>query len=106
MARAWTKYGEGPSMANEGNRRFVPGDYRFTTKGGAVYAIAMAWPGAEATVTSMATGEKSGPKVQSIVLLRSNQSLKFTQDSSGLKVEMPDQKPDEAYSVLKIVLAP
>jgi alpha-L-fucosidase len=104
--RAWTKYGEGPSMANEGNRRFVAGDYRFTTKDGALYAVAMAWPGTQATIASLATGPKSSAKIQRVILLSSNQNLKFTQDSSGLKVEMPDQKPDETYSVLKFVLAP
>ena len=47
--RPWKTYGEGPtqgggSLYGGPARQFVAGDIRFTSKGDALYAIALAWP--------------------------------------------------------------
>jgi alpha-L-fucosidase len=85
-----------------------PVEYRFTVKGDSLYAIAQSWPGDTAVITSLAAGKALDGKVPegkitSVTLLGSTEKLKFTQDSEGLKVKLPADKPcDYAFS-LKIV---
>src|SRR5665647_1578093 len=59
--RPWNKFGEGPSAdttINPGRYHYTGNDFRFTTKGDTLYAIAMSWPGKEACITSL-PGEKT-----------------------------------------------
>jgi alpha-L-fucosidase len=91
--RPWTKSGEGASGAQA---------YRFTTKGGALYAIALAWPGAQATITSLATGAPGVGTITGVELLGHNGALEFTQGVEGLKVKMPADKPCDYAYALKI----
>jgi alpha-L-fucosidase len=83
-------------------------EYRFTVKGDNLYAIAQSWPGDTAVIASLAAGKALDGKVPegkiaSVTLLGSPGQLKFTQDSEGLKVKLPADKPcDYAFS-LKIV---
>ena len=48
--RPWLIYGEGPTTVERGgfsegaDKPFGPQDIRFTTKGDALYAIALGWP--------------------------------------------------------------
>ena len=85
-----------------------PVEYRFTVKGDSLYAIAQSWPGDTAVITSLAAGKALDGKVPegkitSVTLLGHSGELKFTQDSEGLKVKLPADKPcDYAFS-LKIV---
>jgi alpha-L-fucosidase len=85
-----------------------PVEYRFTVKGDNLYAIAQSWPGDTAVIASLAAGKALDGKVPegkiaSVTLLGSPGQLKFTQDSEGLKVKLPADKPcDYAFS-LKIV---
>jgi alpha-L-fucosidase len=92
--RPWTKFGEGPGAARQ--------TYRFTTKGGTLYAIALGWPGGQATVASLATGAPGVDKITSVELLGHNGALEFTQDAEGLKVNMPADKPCDYAYALKI----
>lgn len=86
--RAWTKDSEG--------------DFRFTTKAGALYAIAVKWPetGKSAAIPSLNT---AWGKVKSVTMLGHTGELKFTQDTTGLKVVFPADKPCEFAWSLKIV---
>jgi len=90
---------------NERNRKeLTANDVRFTTKGGALYAFVMGWPEREAVVPTLALGGTLGVgKIRGVELLGHKGKVKFTQDGSALKVEMPAEKPSEHAIALKIV---
>lgn len=62
--RPWTVYGEGPTKVKGGSfndtatKGYTAQDIRFTTKGDALYAIAMEWPG-DGKLTLKSLGEVS-----------------------------------------------
>ncbi len=99
--RPWKVYGEGPtevvagSFKDTASKPFTGADIRFTTKGGVLYAIALAWPeNGKLTVKSLADYP-----VKDIELLGSRAKLKWTQNVSGLTVELPAEKPNQyAYA--------
>lgn len=95
--RPWTKFGEGKSLNN--NPRYTAEDIRFTTKGDSLYAIVIAWPGEQGAITSLATGKSAG-KVLIVEMLGVAGNAPFRQDTEGLKIKMPAEKPcDFAYAV-------
>ncbi len=59
-SRPWQTFGEGPTKVEmgsftDGKRPMFTGqDYRFTTRGGKLYAIALNWPGEKAVIRSLA----------------------------------------------------
>src|SRR6185312_10417448 len=70
--RPWKRYGEGPTKAVAGpvqdtkTPSYKAGDFRFTAKGNAIYAIAMAWPsGGQAVIQSLGKNVL-GTTIQSI----------------------------------------
>ena len=73
--------------------------WHFTAKGGTVYAIASAWPGAEAAIGSLATAE-----IANVSLLGKSGTLEFTQDGQGLKIRLPAEHPAGSAFTLKIKL--
>jgi alpha-L-fucosidase len=103
--RPWLVYGEGPSKAkggmfNEDNLRYTAQDIRFTTKGGALYALVLGWPDDHRIIIrSLATG--SG-KTATVNLLGHAGPLDSKQTHEGLIVTMPEQKPCEHVFALKI----
>jgi alpha-L-fucosidase len=103
--RPWKVYGEGPTQVFEGGftdtRRadYTGQDFRFTQKEGVLYAIALAWPGEQAVITSLAGTESQVKRVQ---MLGVDGSLPFTQDQTGLKVKLPAQKPCQYAYAIKI----
>ncbi len=82
-------------------------DIRFTTKGNALYAIALAWPEDEkVTIKSLAKESTNGDlNSSSIHLLGYPGELKWTHDSNGLNLQFPAQKTDEYAYVFKILQA-
>jgi alpha-L-fucosidase len=94
----------GPLVAGGGLPRkgYTPADIRFTTHGNTLYAIVMSWPGAEAAITSLATGKSPKGTIQKVELLGHQGSLKFTQDADALKVTFPTDKPCDYAYTLKI----
>jgi alpha-L-fucosidase len=69
-------------------------DIRYTTKGPAVYAFVMGWPGSEVVLPALGTqGSQSVAKVHAVSLLGGAQKLKFTQEPAGLRVTLPAQRP-------------
>ena len=109
--RPWEKYGEGPTVVESGHfsekkdQDFTNRDYRFTRRAGALYAIALGWPGHEAVIRSLATGAGvPAGNIASITMPGIDQPLEWKQDHEGLHVTLPDHKPcDHAY-VLKLAL--
>ncbi|WKL58884.1 alpha-L-fucosidase [Asticcacaulis sp. ZE23SCel15] len=107
--RAWHTFGEGPTEVGAGHQNeaaakpFTAQDIRFTTKDGALYALAQDWPEnqqmlittfAKNTLTSKATIER-------VELLGIAQPLEFELSPDGLNVKLPAQRP-AATPVLKI----
>ena len=115
--RPWVTYGEGPSVEEKAeggqfggakdvrSKPYTAADMRFTTKGGALYAILLGWP-ADRTVLvkSLATDspQASGRKVTGVTLLGDAGKLTWTQDKAGLHVQLPAKAPSEHAVALKI----
>ena len=98
---AWTKFGETVPRGRPGV------NVRFTVKGDALYAIILGpWPGAQAVVTSLATGPAPAGKITSVTMLGSPGPLAFTQDADGLKVTLPATAPCRYGYTLKIIGLP
>jgi alpha-L-fucosidase len=99
--RPWKIYGEGPthvvggSFKDTASKPFTGEDIRFTTKGGALYAIALAWPeSGKLVIKSLAT-----QPLTAVRLLGSKDKLKWVRASDGLHIELPAQKPcDYAFA--------
>ena len=110
--RPWKIYGEGPSTTvvksgtafNESKRTALAAeDVRFTSKGRTLYAFVMGWPQGTATVKSLAQG--SADKIANVELLGHGGPLKWTQEQTGLAVNLPAQKPSEHAVTLKVTWA-
>jgi alpha-L-fucosidase len=95
--RPWRTYGEGPTrvaggMFSEGQSQpFTAEDIRFTTKGGVLYAIAMAWPSSGVLrIASLAQESALAPGViERVEALGSTDPLSFTRTRKGLEVKLP-----------------
>ena len=98
--RPWTVFGEGPTKIEEGSfhdtdtKPYTAEDFRFTTRGGELYAIEMAWPkGGEALIHSLPAGLAGSTPVKSVALLAGDQNLSFTQKEDGLHIQVPAEAP-------------
>lgn len=91
-----------PPPAPSDTRTPKPVEYRFTVKGGELYAIAQAWPGDTAVITSLAAGRGIEGRIEGVTLLGHGGKLEFTQDDQGLKIKMPAQRPCDYAYALKI----
>ena len=108
-SRPWSIYGEGPTKAAVGaysDKKQVPftgEDIRFTTKGDVLYAIALAWPGQQLVVKSLAkTSPHVDGQISDVQLLGHEGKLEWSQTAQGLTVELPKQKPCKHAFVFKI----
>ncbi|HEX4022668.1 MAG TPA: alpha-L-fucosidase [Acidobacteriaceae bacterium] len=108
--RPWKIYGEGPTKLPESARQdidihpYTAEDFRFTTKGDALYAIEMAWPQTGKTVIHSLGSAFHNAKIKSVVLLDSKQSLPFQLQSDGLHIQVPIQSPGKYAYVFRIQL--
>jgi len=111
--RPWKIFGDGPSAdsaagagMNENKRKdLTAADVRFTTKGSTLYAFVMGWPEKEASIPALALGGRNNvAKIQNVGLLGSSGKLKFTQDATALRVQMPERKPSDHAITLKIAM--
>lgn len=103
-SRPWLVYGEGRVRTKGGSFKedfkYSAKDIRFTTKGGALYAIALGWPeDGKLLVKTLADG---AGKVASVSLLGSSATLKWQQTAEGLAVDLPAEKVSEFTAALKI----
>ncbi len=89
-SHAWTKFGEG----EKGEPQF-----RFTVNNNALYVFGLNAKDTEATVKSLA---KSVGKIKKVEMLGYKGKLKFTQDETALKVQLPNDKAGEFQYVLKV----
>ena len=109
--RHWHIYGEGQTDVAKGhhtereNRAFTAEDIRFTTKGDALYAICPAWPREEVTIKSLgASSAVCADMISEVSMLGSQETLSWSQDEDGLKIETPSEKPCQHAYTFKIVL--
>jgi len=104
--RPWKIFGETSrklqgGMFNEGALRYTAKDIRFTTKGGALYAVALGWPeDRRLTVRSLAA---AAGKIAGVTLLGHSGDLPWSQTADGLVVTLPEKKPCEHAYALKIL---
>jgi alpha-L-fucosidase len=120
--RPWKIFGESPAATaatqqggsadhhqagafNERNRKQLTAeDIRFTKKGDALYAFSMGWPARRAKIAALALGGQHGAgKIHNVELLGFKGKLTWNQDTSGLAVEMPADKPSDHAIVLKVI---
>jgi alpha-L-fucosidase len=107
--RPWLVFGEGAAVVRGGSfsegraRPYTGKDIRFTTKGDAIYAIALGWPGEQVTVRLLG---KSSPlvsgEVSEVRLLGHEGKLEWSRKEEGLTVKMPAQRPCEHAFALRI----
>jgi alpha-L-fucosidase len=108
--RPWRQFGEGPTQIEAGQfhdsetKPYTAEDFRFTTKGDALYAIELAWPkDGEVVVHAFASGVGTRA-IASVDLLgatsgNSGQQLTFAQQADGLHIHVPSQPVGEyAYT--------
>jgi alpha-L-fucosidase len=114
-SRPWQVYGEGPSTEGTPEagrfggardvRPYTARDVRFTTRGDTLYAYLLAKP-AEPRVTIASLASTSphvgGRKVEDVSLLGADGKLRWTQDASGLTVQLPDVTPGDHTVALQI----
>jgi alpha-L-fucosidase len=111
-SRPYKIFGAGPgaeikpgnAQFNEANREdLTADDVRYTTKGNALYAFVMGWPGQQAVIPSLAISAKQGVgKIQNVELLGAGK-MKFAQDETALTVQLPEKQPSEHAIAFKII---
>jgi alpha-L-fucosidase len=102
--RPWHEFGEGPTQSATGSfsdkekPQFTAQDFRFTTKGKTLYAIALAWPNdGKLVVKSLA-----GQRIKHVEQLGHRGKLKWEQSGEGLVVTLPDMAPSDFAVTLKV----
>jgi alpha-L-fucosidase len=112
-SRPWKVYGEGPTRVSGGSMgekhekrvEFTAADIRFTTKGGTVYAILMAWPEHKATIKSLGSRSPHAPgRILNVELLGHEGRLEWKQGADALTVETPEQRPCHYAYTFKITV--
>jgi alpha-L-fucosidase len=94
------------SGARDSGKPFTAQDVRFTAKGRTRYAFVMGWPEKEVVIGSLGTGSKpEAGKVQNVELLGFKGKVEWSQEATGLRVQMPAQKLSDYSIALKIALA-
>jgi alpha-L-fucosidase len=102
--RPWHTFGEGPTQTTAGSfsdkekPSFTAEDFRFTTKGKTLYAIALAWPENRKLVVKSLAGQT----VKRVELLGHRGRLKWERSPHGLIVTLPDKAPNAFAVTLRI----
>jgi alpha-L-fucosidase len=107
--RPWRVYGEGPTQVAAGSfhdtdtANYTAEDFRFTTKGNALYAIEMGWSaGGEAVIHSLGT-TVGCQEVESVALLGSDAKIQARQEADGLHLQLPAQPPGKYAYVFRVL---
>lgn len=102
--RPWKIAGEGPglSIGEGGEAGYTSKDVRFTSKGDALYAIAMRWPEDGKLVIKSLAGAAGGDQITDVSLLGYKDKVKWTRDSDGLTITLPAANPSVYTAAVKI----
>jgi alpha-L-fucosidase len=105
--RPWQRHGEGPTKLAKGRfgglsdtASYTAADFRFTTKAGALYAIALGWP-ADGRLLVKCLAPAAGT-VAEVALLGHAGRIEWRQTAEGLEVRLPAQRPCDLAYTLKI----
>jgi alpha-L-fucosidase len=112
--RPWKTFGEGPTKVAGGSfndvrtSHYTSQDFRFTSKGGVLYAIELAWPVDQlAVIRALGFNELGVPaRVRSVRLLGSSEAVAFDQKPDGLYLHLPKQAPTPDASSFQIEFEP
>ena len=104
--RPWKIAGEGPTQGGGTTAygrlpQFAPGDMRFSAKGDALYAIALAWPtDGKLLIKALASNSPNyRGEIARIGLLGSESNLIWSRDADGVTINLPEKPPcDFAYA--------
>ena len=78
-------------------------DFRFTTHGDALYAIAFGWPeDGEFRIRTLCKGGAFDGEIKKVTMLGNEGELAFYRKEDGLYVKAPEKKPCDCAYVLKI----
>ncbi|ESQ82520.1 hypothetical protein AEAC466_16780 [Asticcacaulis sp. AC466] len=103
-SRPWVIFGEGPTETASGTfaeskaKPYTANDFRFTVNDGVLYAIEMARPAGEVTITSV----RSDYPVKRVTLLGSSASIAFRQSDAGLTLTLPPDASEQLAYVWRI----
>jgi len=108
--RPWKIHGEGPTEAKIGafaeSGQYTAQDFRFTTKGDALYAIALGEPRGTAAIQALAASNPNERRrVRAVRLLGHPGRLGFRQSGGALEIDVPAQLPSRHASAFKINFA-
>lgn len=110
-SRPWILFGEGPTMTPVGHladqkfNGFTSRDIRFTTREGALYAIALGWPEEGNSITIESLGAAQYPvEITGVSLLGHDGTLVWRSAPEGLIIDLPATKPCEHAFVFKLTL--
>ena len=102
--RPWLVYGESAVKVKGGafgeDYKYNAQEIRFTTKGAALYAIALGWP-ADGKLVVRSLAAPAG-KINSVRLLGCNRKVDWQQTAEGLVVTLPEQKVSEYTCAIKV----
>ena len=104
--RPWVLYGEGPTIAPTGreqvNRAYTAADLRFTTRGGNLYALGLAWPrdGRVLVKTLYTDTPYLTHPITRVTLLGSPEvAVHWEQTAQGLVIQLPAEHDDLPYAL-------
>jgi len=81
-------------------------DVRFTAKGDSVYAFAMGWPEKEVLLRQFGIARPLEPrKIVHVELLGHKDRISWKQETSGLRIQMPAEKPCDCAIAFKVTYA-
>ena len=106
--RPWKIAGEGSTKQASGymsegkTTAYKADDFRFTTKGDVLYAIALDSSCDTVCIKSLAKGNPYNRTVKRVSMLGCDAPLKWEQTPEGLKVKFPDRTPTDYAHVLKV----
>lgn len=106
----WKQFGEGIVNSSAGffqdgeEKPFTARDFRFTTKGGYLYAFQMRPDGEEICISTLANDRSKHLGIRDVELLGCSQPLLWNRDSSGLRVQPPANTDSTLPLCLKIHL--
>ncbi|HLV81146.1 MAG TPA: alpha-L-fucosidase, partial [Chthonomonadaceae bacterium] len=104
--RPWKRFGEGPTQVAGGafndtkRASFTCEDIRYTVGDGCLYAIVLAWPGAQATFPAL---NADAGTVREARLLGHDGPLSWSQDARALTVRLPDRPPCRHAFAFKVM---
>ncbi len=108
--RPWKVYGEGPTKIKVGelterqNQPFTPEDFRFTTKGKALYAFCLGLPKQDITIKSLGTNAGLWQKpITQVRVLGSEEKLQWSREGEHLRIKPLPNWPCDYALVFEVV---